>query len=391
MNQALIERLKSELVQRYGGAPGQVRTFYSPSRINIIGEHVDYNGGTVFPCAISVGTYAAARPNDRDELRLFSINLQEGGTLRKPFPPYEPARGWLNYVCGTYLYLADTGAVIGGLDAVIEGDIPNGSGLSSSASLEMLLVEMQNHFYNNGTIDRMTMIKAGISCENDYIGIHTGVMDQSAIALGKKDHALLLNTDTMDHRYIPFELGDYTLVIMNTRYRRELKDSAYNLRRAECEEALADLQKFYDVRTLCDVTAGQLDRLQVISSPAARKRARHVITENARVFDAVTAMQNRDIIRLGQILRAGDDSMREYFEATGPHLDALTGAANKFPDCVGARMTGGGFGGCAIALVHTPAVKKFCETVGAAYTAATGLTAEFILSGVEDGTKVLPN
>lgn len=386
MNDVVIARLLEQLDARFGESDHEKRVFYSPSRVNIIGEHVDYNGGTVFPCAISIGTYGVARKNDSGVLNLYSVNLDVERTLTFPLPEYEEENDWTNYAAGVYKELKKMGYEVGGIDLVVEGDIPNSAGLSSSASLELLLGEIQNQLYNGGRIPRMDLIFAGVRCENDFIGLHTGVMDQSVIALGKKDHAVLLNTNTMEYKHIPFELGDYTLVIMNTNFRRELKDSSYNTRREECEEALADIQKVKDISALCDLGKDDLYLLDEVKNENAKKRARHVITDNLRVFEAVQAMQSGDIPKLGQILYEGNRSMREDFEATGPQLDAITGAANDFEGCVGARMTGGGFGGCAIAIVETPKVEEFIETVGKEYREKTGIEGQFILSGVEDGT-----
>ena len=241
-------------------------------------------------------------------------------------------------------------------------------------------------FYNDGKIPHTELALIGMSTENKFIGVNSGIMDQFVIANGKKDHAVLINTNTMEYSYVPFDLGNHKIVILNTNKRRELKDSKYNERRAECEEALRIIREYKDIKYLCDLRKNDLDILSKIKDPVVRKRAEHVVLENERVKEAVQALKNNDIKLLGELLVQSDDSLRELYEVTGPHLDAITKYSNEFESCLGARMTGAGFGGCGIAIVESSSVEDFKNYVGPRYKEKTGLEAEFIISDV--GNKV---
>lgn len=384
----MFDQLQKKFDEAYASSSHEPIHVFSPSRVNIIGEHIDYNGGSVLPCAIEIGTYAVARKNDEKKLRLISGNFELGGEFDFPYPQAcGDDYGWMNYAFGVAKYIEEAGYQIGGADIYLEGNIPNGAGLSSSASLELLLGEIFNLLYNDGQIDKVELVKIGMHTENDFIGLHTGIMDQFIIALGKKDHAMLLNTSTLDYKYYPFELGNNSLVIMSTNYRRELKDSKYNERRRESDEALAILQKVKPAEALCDYGVGDLDLLDHIESAVVRNRARHAILENDRVAKAVEALTSGDIEDLGRLLRQSNDSLRELYEVTGPYLDAVTKHANDHPACLGARMTGAGFGGCAIAIVKNEGIEDFKEYVGKHYEEDTGIKAMFISSGVADGVK----
>lgn len=359
---------------------------FSPSRINIIGEHIDYNGGYVFPCAIEIGTYGVARKNKENKVRLASGNFDFKKEFTYPLPSYDKENEWTNYPLGVISYLEDEGYEVGGVDIFLEGNIPNGAGLSSSASIELLIGEIMNLLYNQGKIDKLDLIKIGKRCENEYIGVNTGIMDQFIIGLGKKDHAMLLDTNSLDYNYVPFELGNNKIVIMSTNYRRELKDSKYNERRSESDKAFEILKKYKpEINYLCDLKEEDLNLLEKIEDPVIRKRAEHVVKENIRVLKAVEALKSGDIEELGRLLVQSDDSLRDLYEVTGPYLDSLTRAANSFEACLGARMTGAGFGGCAIAIVKENEVEKFKDHVEKIYTEETNLLPTFITSGVADG------
>ncbi len=381
-----LNELKIKFKEYFGENNEEIKTFFSPSRINIIGEHIDYNGGEVFPCAIEIGTYGIARKNDDNKLRLKSLNLDKSGEISLDNIEYKEENDWMNYPLGVAKYTEEKGYKIGGLDILVYGNIPNGSGLSSSASLEVLFGEIFSVFYNDGKIPHTELALIGMSTENKFIGVNSGIMDQFVIANGKKDHAVLINTNTMEYSYVPFDLGNHKIVILNTNKRRELKDSKYNERRAECEEALRIIREYKDIKYLCDLRKNDLDILSKIKDPVVRKRAEHVVLENERVKEAVQALKNNDIKLLGELLVQSDDSLRELYEVTGPHLDAITKYSNEFESCLGARMTGAGFGGCGIAIVESSSVEDFKNYVGPRYKEKTGLEAEFIISDV--GNKV---
>lgn len=369
------------------GDTGGTRFFFSPSRINIIGEHIDYNGGNVLPCAIEIGTYALVRTNDTERLRLSSLNMNTGFDISLPLPAYEKNKDWANYGVGVMHYLEDKGYAIGGIDMVIYGNIPNGAGLSSSASLELLFGEVVNVLYNDGKIPKAELVQAGVWCENEFFGLHTGIMDQYVIGFGKKDHAMLLDTSIPSHEYVPFDLKDAVILIMNTQKRRELKDSKYNERRSECDEALSILKEKKPITHLCDLGEDDLDLVEAIEERTLRKRARHAVTENIRVQKAKKALLDNDLEELGKLLVQSNDSLRLDYEVTGEELDAITEAANSCDGCYGSRMTGAGFGGCAIALVQKSRLDDFQEFVAREYSEKTGKEAQFYISGAGDGVK----
>lgn len=386
-------RLQKEFVRQFGDAKG-VRFFFSPSRINIIGEHIDYNGGAVFPCALTIGTYALARPNDRGILRLYSMNLDNRQDIAYPLPAYDPAHDWGNYAAGVYLALQQGGLSTAGLDCVVYGNIPNGAGLSSSASVELLFGVIARAFW--GEEDKPTtleLVEAGVWCENDYFGLHTGIMDQYVIGFGKAGCAMVLDTAHKRHKQVPLAMDEQGAIFMvlNTKHRRELKDSKYNERREECEKALARLNALLTERGekpkehLCDFDLTDLPLLDALNSDTLRRRVRHAITENARVKETVAALQDGRLDEVGRLLKEGHASMRDDYEASGPHLDAIVDAAIAAPGCYGARMTGAGFGGCAIALVKKEAIEAFSKAVEKAYYEKTGLHPELIVSSAGDG------
>ncbi|MDO4779011.1 MAG: galactokinase [Tissierellia bacterium] len=384
----MINELKSKFIEFFGENEKEIRAFFSPSRINIIGEHIDYNGGKVFPCAIEIGTYGISRVNDDNVLRLRSLNLEKHGEISLNELTYRDENDWMNYALGMNKYIKESGFEIGGLDILVYGNIPNGSGLSSSASLEMLLGEITNSFYNYERISKLELVKLGKRTENEFIGVNSGIMDQFVIALGKKSHAIYLDTNTLSYTYFPFDLKDNKIVILNTNKRRELKDSKYNERRDESERALNILKKYKpEINYLCDIKEDEIHLLDKITDETLKKRATHVILENIRVIKATEALQRGDIKTLGKLLVQSNDSLRDLYEVTGPHLDSITKHSNEFDGCLGARMTGAGFGGCGIAIVKNDKIDEFKEYVGQKYREDTGIEAEFIISGIDDGTR----
>lgn len=353
--------------------------FFSPGRVNLIGEHIDYNGGLVFPCAITKGTYAVAGVRNDKAFHVYSANFKELGvvTLSLDALSFKPTDAWTNYVKGILSVLLQKGYTIPfGLNLVIYGDLPNAAGLSSSASLEILLCKIFSTFYHlNLSPEEMALI--GKQVENEYIGVSSGIMDQFAIALGKPNYALLLDCATQKYEYTPFNMSGYELVIMNTNKRRELADSKYNERFNECMTVLHLLQKHYKISNLCDLSSDNLLELQAMSlEPNLFKRAKHVITENERVLAATSALQENHLTTFGNLLYASHRSLQKDYDVTGKELDTLVETALE-EGAIGARMTGAGFGGCAIALVKSTLTDSLIEKVSSKYKEVVGYDASF--------------
>ncbi|MDB6352734.1 galactokinase [Trichococcus sp. K1Tr] len=366
--------------------------FFAPGRINLIGEHTDYNGGNVFPCAITLGTYAVAAKNDLKQVRLYSENFPEVGVISFDLADldHKKADSWANYPKGMLRYLKEAGhAIPEGMDMVIFGNIPNGSGLSSSASLELLMgVVLDNLFDLNA--DRLDLIKTGKRVENEFIGVNSGIMDQFAVGMGEENKAILLDCNTLEYELVPVELGNHAIVIMNTKKRRELVDSKYNERRSECEEALAKLQTVVSIGSLGELDEETFEKAkEVLESDVLYRRARHAVTENQRTLKAKAALQAGELEAFGQLMNQSHISLRDDYEVTGIELDTLVQAAWDQPGVLGARMTGAGFGGCAIAIVEKEAIPAFIENVGKTYEAAIGYPAEFYIAEISDGAKRL--
>ncbi|MGD6796049.1 galactokinase [Metabacillus indicus] len=367
---------------------GSYRSFFAPGRINLIGEHTDYNGGHVFPCAITYGTYALAAKRSDRMIRMYSVNFPDKGMVECPLDDlaYRSEDDWANYPKGMIAALKERGyAIEEGLDLLIYGNIPNGAGLSSSASVEMVTGVMLEKLFNL-KIDRIDMVKLGQVVENQYIGVNSGIMDQFAIGMGKKACGMLLDCQTLNYRYAPIELDHHVIVIMNTNKRRELAGSKYNERRGECEEALSILQEKVPAQSLGELSAETFERYaSAISSETVRKRARHAVTENERTIQALEALEKNDLYTFGELMNASHRSLRDDYEVTGKELDALVEAAWKQNGVIGARMTGAGFGGCAIAIVEKTAAEDFLREVGRAYLSEIGYEASFYIANIGDG------
>ncbi|HEX5351816.1 MAG TPA: galactokinase [Trichococcus sp.] len=382
--------LKKKFEELFG--KGDYKAFFAPGRINLIGEHTDYNGGNVFPCAITLGTYAIAAKNDLKQVRLYSENFPEAGVISFDLDDldHKKADSWANYPKGMLRYLKEAGhAIPEGMDMVIFGNIPNGSGLSSSASLELLMgVVLDNLFDLN--VDRLDLIKTGKRVENEFIGVNSGIMDQFAVGMGEENKAILLDCNTLEYEMVPVELGNHAIVIMNTKKRRELVDSKYNERRSECEEALAKLQTVVSIGSLGELDEETFEKAkEVLDSDVLYRRARHAVTENQRTLKAKAALQAGELEAFGQLMNQSHISLRDDYEVTGIELDTLVQAAWDQPGVLGARMTGAGFGGCAIAIVEKEAISAFIENVGKTYEAAIGYPAEFYIAEISDGAKRL--
>ncbi|GEM02379.1 galactokinase [Halolactibacillus halophilus] len=378
--------------ERVFGEGGDIQTFFAPGRINLIGEHTDYNGGYVFPASISFGTYAVARRREDNAIRFYSMNFEDLGVITSSLDDlsYQKLDNWANYPKGmidafnTHDYTVDSG-----FDVLYFGNIPNGAGLSSSASIELATGVLLETLFNL-KIDRVEMVKLGQYVENTYIGVNSGIMDQFAIGMGKDKHAILLDCNTLQYEYAPVELGDYVIMIMNTNKRRELADSKYNERRSECESALADLQTELDIQSLGDLSVDAFDQHRyLISDETKQKRARHAVYENARTKVAFKKLHEKDLVAFGKLLNDSHASLRDDYEVTGLELDTLQEAAVKQPGVLGARMTGAGFGGCAIALVEKAQVDTFKRNVEGIYTDKIGYAPTFYEATIGDGAKAL--
>lgn len=382
--------LQTGFTTTFGHAPAH--TYFAPGRINLIGEHTDYNGGHVFPCAISLGTYAAVGPHDAPEFRLFSANFPDVPIVTLPIDGLTtPKEGrWTDYVKGMAGVLAKNGARFAtGLDIYINGNLPNGAGLSSSASLELLTGIILNDVYSL-ELPMMALIKAGKETENQYIGVNSGIMDQFAIGMGRANHATLLDTNTMEYDSLPVAMGDNVVVIMNTNKRRELADSKYNERRSECEEALSRLQTQLEIQSLGELDVDTFDQYAAaIYDATLIRRARHAVFENQRTLKAAAALEAGDLAQFGRLMSASGVSLAYDYEVTGRELDTLVTTALKQPGVLGARMTGAGFGGCAIALVARDQVSAFTTAVGEAYRDAIGYDADFYVAEIADGPRRL--
>ena len=367
-------------------------TFFSPGRINLIGEHTDYNGGHVFPCAISLGTYGAACKREDNKLRFYSANFEDLGIIETSLDDlkYDKKDNWVNYAKGMIYFLKETGHDVDkGMDIFIEGNIPNGSGLSSSASLEMLIGVIAQELFNLD-IDRVDLVKLGMETENKFIGVNSGIMDQFAVGMGKQNQAILLDTNTLEYSYAPVDMGNNVIVIMNTNKRRELADSKYNERRSECETAVGELQAKLDIKTLGELDAQTFDEYSYLIEDENRlKRARHAVWENQRTMQAQTALEEGDLEKFGRLVNASHVSLEHDYEVTGIELDTLAHTAWKQEGVLGARMTGAGFGGCGIAIVDKDKVEAFKENVGKVYTEKIGYAPAFYIAEITDGTKVL--
>ncbi|MFT4143687.1 MAG: galactokinase [Mobilitalea sp.] len=387
--------MKKELILKFEevfGTGGEYEAYFAPGRVNLIGEHTDYNGGHVFPCALTIGTYAVARKRTDDKLRFYSMNFENLGIIESSIVDLTNKKedDWANYPKGVIKTLQNKGyAIDKGLDILYFGTIPNGSGLSSSASIEVLTGFLLTKLFDLN-INMVDIALIAQSAENKFIGVNCGIMDQFAIAMGKKDNAIFLDTSNLKYEYAPLELGDAKIVIMNTNKKRGLGDSKYNERRSECEAALAELQTVVDIKTLGDLTEEQFEAHKTVIKDDLRvKRAKHAVYENQRTIKAVEALKNKDLALLGSLMNASHVSLQLDYEVTGVELDTIVEAAWKQEGVLGARMTGAGFGGCAVSIVKTSSVDSFISSVGKEYRDKIGYEATFYVVEVGNGPLVL--
>lgn len=391
-----IDQLKQQFVNLYGGGTADLRVFTAPGRVNLIGEHTDYNGGHVFPAAITMGTTLIARMTGGKTIRLAATDLPDRVVAETDRLDNYRGLKWGNYQLGTAYEVQKAGYDIVGCDLLSYGNVPYGSGLSSSASVEVSAAIAFITFSNekNGLpnkIDMVQVAKLSQAAEHNYAGVNCGIMDQFASAMGRRDQAILLNCKDVTYRHIPLRLGDCRLVLMNTNKKRSLADSKYNERRSECEAALKILQSAIPEATcLCDITPQQFEaNKSLIVSPTVVKRARHVVYENNRVLKSVAALEKGDLARFGELMNESHDSLCADYEVTGIELDTLANEARKTEGVLGARMTGAGFGGCGVALVKAGAAEALIARVSAAYRRAVGFDASFYLSDIGDGGREL--
>ncbi|GEK28797.1 galactokinase [Furfurilactobacillus siliginis] len=379
--------IQQEYEQTFGVAPERV--FFSPGRINLIGEHTDYNGGHVFPSAISLGTYGAVSAREDTTVRLYSANLADAGMLTFDVNDLEFSKdfGWGNYPKGMLYELKKTGLSFDhGFDLYVHGNLPDGSGLSSSASLELLVGVIAKKLFDLD-VSQMDLVYAGQQVENDYIGLNSGIMDQFAIGMGKKDQAMFLDTNTMEYEYYPVDLGNNVVLIMNSNKSHDLASSKYNERRSQCEEALARIQTKVDVKSLGDLSKEEFDEAAyLINDDTLIRRARHAVFENQRTIAAKQALDDHDLTRFGHLISASHISLEYDYEVSVPELDVLASTAWSQPGVLGARIIGGGFGGCAIAIVDRDQVETVKQVIGDKYLQQFGHAADFYVAEIADGT-----
>ncbi|XCY62708.1 galactokinase [Streptococcus iniae] len=366
--------------------------YFSPGRINLIGEHTDYNGGHVFPAAITLGTYGVARKRDDRNCRFYSANFKEVGIIEISLDQlvFVKKDNWTNYAKGVIAFLQEAGHTIdSGFDLYVDGNIPNGSGLSSSASLELLVGIVCEDLFQL-KLDRLDLVKIGKQTENQFIGVNSGIMDQFAIGMGADKKAIYLDTNTLAYDLVPLDLGEHVIVIMNTNKRRELADSKYNERRAECEKALEELKTLLDIDTLGQLDADTFDQYAyLIKDSNCMKRARHAVLENQRTAKARKALEAGELEVFGRLVNASHVSLEHDYQVTGIELDTLVHTAWQQEGVLGARMTGAGFGGCAIAIVAKDKVDSFKERVAKTYTEIIGYAPTFYMAEVAKGSHLL--
>ncbi len=383
----MVETITKKFEEVYGDAKG-VKVFFAPGRVNLIGEHTDYNGGHVFPCALTIGTYGVARERQDRKLRFYSMNFSHLGIIESSLDDLEPHKeaGWTNYPKGVMWAFEKRGFQIPrGMDILLNGNIPNGSGLSSSASIEVLTGYILRAFFGF-EVSNQDLALIGQYSENNFNGVNCGIMDQFAIAMGKKEHAIFLDTADLSYVYAPVKLEGAKIVIACSNKKRGLGDSKYNERRSECETALAELQQVVDIKGLGDLSEEQFEEYKsAIKDPVRVRRAKHAVYENQRTIKAVEALKANNIVQFGQMMNASHVSLRDDYEVTGIELDTLVEEAWKVEGVIGSRMTGAGFGGCTVSLVKDEAIDTFIKQVGEAYCAKIGYNADFYVVEVGDG------
>lgn len=388
--------MKEELLKKfeevYGSCEG-ARVYFAPGRVNLIGDHTDYNGGHVLPCALTIGTYVVARRREDKKLRFYSVNYPENGISEGSLGDlkYRQSNGWTNYPIGILWTYAKKGYHIrNGFDMMLYGDIPSGAGLGTSASIGVALGLMIREMFEIDDISNIDIALFGQYTEHEFHGINCGIMDQFASAMGKKNHAMFLDTSDLRFEYAPMDMSEYAVVITNSHKARGAFDAKYNERRMECERALAELQSVLAVNSLGELTPECFEQVkEMIVEPVLVRRAAHAVYENQRTIDAIEALKENDAVKFGKLMVESHMSLKHNYEVTGKELDVLVEEALKVPGVLGARMTGGGFGGCTVSLMKRNVVEQFIESVGKNYTERTGYYADFYNIEVDDGARVL--
>lgn len=386
------KKLFDMFAELFGDSEG-ARFYFSPGRVNLIGEHTDYNGGHVFPCALTLGTYGAARKREDNKIHLYSMNLDSFGVVEASLDDLTNKKeyNWANYPLGVVWAFKEKGHTItSGFDMVIWGNIPNGSGLSSSASLEVLTGVILTDLFEIKDLSMTDLALIGQYSENNFNGCNCGIMDQFAVAMGKKDHAIFLDTSDLSYEYAPCVLDGAKIVITNSKVKHSLVDSAYNDRRNECAAALKALQSELDIQALGDLTPEEFEaHKSLIKDEIQLQRAKHAVYENQRTIDAVTALKAGDIERFGKLMNQSHISLRDDYDVSCEEIDILVDLAWKIPGVLGSRITGGGFGGCTVSIVKDESIDTFIETIGKTYLEKVGHEAEFYTVDIGDGASRL--
>lgn len=383
--------MKEQLEQKFQDFFGRLHqdAFFAPGRVNLIGEHIDYNGGLVMPCAITFGTRLLTAPNPDGIFRFRGLNFDEKLDIPLQTSYEKTGKDWYNYPLGVIHYFLQEGKTLQGLDMLFYGDIPIGAGLSSSASIEVVTAFALNELFNSG-FSKLELVKLCKTVENKFIGVNSGIMDQFAVAFGEKDKALKLNCETLDYEAVECDLGDHLLAIINTNKPRKLAESKYNERVSECGQALEALQKELKIDNLCDIDTDTFNKhAHLIADEIVKKRARHVVEENDRVKLAAKALAAHQLEEFGRLMYASHESLQHLYEVSGVELDAIVEFCQQFPQVTGARMTGAGFGGCAIALVKRDAFEDFSRKITEFYTEKIGYAPSVYSSAIGDGVKVM--
>ncbi|MCM1988368.1 galactokinase [Oceanirhabdus seepicola] len=388
----LIAKIKSDFKKMFHKNAKDMRVFFAPGRVNLIGEHTDYNGGHVFPCALSFGTYAVVSKRKDNKVRLYSENFEELGIIEFTLDRLvlDEEHDWGNYPKGVIKFFKDAGYQIDcGMDILIYGNIPNGAGLSSSASLELVTCTILKELFNLD-IDMISMVKLSQKAENEFVGVNCGIMDQFAIGMGREGKAILLDCNTLRYRYTNIDLKDSSIVISNTNKRRGLADSKYNERRGECDRALEQLKEKLNINSLGELTEEEFEENKhLITNEIDRKRVKHAVYENRRTIKAVDSLENGDIEEFGKLMIASHKSLRDDYEVTGKELDVLVDLALKQIGVIGSRMTGAGFGGCTVSIVKNENVDDFINNIGGEYANIIGWEPSFYVATVGGGAREL--
>lgn len=386
------KKLFDMFAELFGDSEG-ARFYFSPGRVNLIGEHTDYNGGHVFPCALTLGTYGAARKREDNKIHFYSMNLDSFDVVEASLDDLTNKKeyNWANYPLGVVWAFKEKGHTItSGFDMVIWGNIPNGSGLSSSASLEVLTGVILTDLFEIKDLSMTDLALIGQYSENNFNGCNCGIMDQFAVAMGKKDHAIFLDTSDLSYEYAPCVLDGAKIVITNSKVKHSLVDSAYNDRRNECAAALKALQSELDIQALGDLTPEEFEAHKfLIKDEIPLQRAKHAVYENQRTIDAVTALKAGDIERFGKLMNQSHISLRDDYDVSCEEIDILVDLAWKIPGVLGSRITGGGFGGCTVSIVKDESIDTFIETIGKTYLEKVGHEAEFYTVDIGDGASRL--